>query len=1033
MAKRTQENDDSQKEQEHVPDELFEMEQEHEKPILVECLGITFANDDERRKHFLAILREGLEELHAKLGGVPFTTVEDVVARMKSVEKWPMGDETRLRELAENMRRADSSKDILQRWKDEVGFPHGEIDDILALSDPPYYTACPNPFIADFIKHYGKPYDPNRPYSREPFAADVSEGKNDPIYNAHSYHTKVPHKAIMRYILHYTEPGDVAFDGFCGTGMTGVAAQLCGDRRTVESLGYKVDDEGVICQQQRDENGKAAWKPFSKLGSRRAVLNDLSPAATFIAYNYNTPVDVQAFEREAKRILKEVEAECGWMYRTLHSFTSTKEHEEEIRKVVLGETSCPSWITLGTINYTVWSDVFICSECTQEVVFWEAAVDKKAGKVHDEFPCPHCGVILTKRRMDRAWVTKYDKAIQQTIRQAKQVPVLINYSLGKKRYEKAPDAFDLALIEKIEELDIPYWFPTDRMPEGDESRRNDDIGLTHVHHFYTKRNLWVLGGIRCKTRIPQCLLMFNSQLVNISKLNRYRPEVSFPYNPLSGTLYVGSQVSEANVLTAYENKIIRISNALYNVRCRSYLFTQSSEHTWIASNSVDYIFTDPPFGGNLMYSELNFLWEAWLKVFTNNKPEAIENKVQGKGLAEYQKLMTECFNEYYRVLKPGRWMTVEFHNSKNSVWNSIKEALQTAGFVIADVRTLDKQQGSFKQVTSASAVKQDLIISCYKPNGGLEERFKLEAGTEEGVWDFIRTHMKQLPVFVSKDGQAEIVVERQNYLLFDRMVAFHVQRGVTVPLSAAEFYAGIAQRFPERDGMYFLPEQVAEYDKKRMTVREVLQLQLFVIDESSAIQWLKQQLTRKPQTFQEIHPQFLREIGGWQKYEKPLELSELLEQNFLRYDGKGPIPAQLVSWLKQSEEMRKAIQDALASGEAIEENGALVFSSLSPQSSLLITRSKDRWYVPDPNKAGDLEKLRERSLLKEFEDYRTSNQRKLKVFRLEAVRAGFKKAWQERDYATIITVARKIPENILQEDPKLLMWYDQALTRSGEA
>jgi DNA modification methylase/DNA-directed RNA polymerase subunit RPC12/RpoP len=1033
MAKRTQENDDSQKEQEHVPDELFEMEQEHEKPILVECLGITFANDDERRKHFLAILREGLEELHAKLGGVPFTTVEDVVARMKSVEKWPMGDETRLRELAENMRRADSSKDILQRWKDEVGFPHGEIDDILALSDPPYYTACPNPFIADFIKHYGKPYDPNRPYSREPFAADVSEGKNDPIYNAHSYHTKVPHKAIMRYILHYTEPGDVAFDGFCGTGMTGVAAQLCGDRRTVESLGYKVDDEGVICQQQRDENGKAAWKPFSKLGSRRAVLNDLSPAATFIAYNYNTPVDVQAFEREAKRILKEVEAECGWMYRTLHSFTSTKEHEEEIRKVVLGETSCPSWITLGTINYTVWSDVFICSECTQEVVFWEAAVDKKAGKVHDEFPCPHCGVILTKRRMDRAWVTKYDKAIQQTIRQAKQVPVLINYSLGKKRYEKAPDAFDLALIEKIEELDIPYWFPTDRMPEGDESRRNDDIGLTHVHHFYTKRNLWVLGGIRCKTRIPQCLLMFNSQLVNISKLNRYRPEVSFPYNPLSGTLYVGSQVSEANVLTAYENKIIRISNALYNVRCRSYLFTQSSEHTWIASNSVDYIFTDPPFGGNLMYSELNFLWEAWLKVFTNNKPEAIENKVQGKGLAEYQKLMTECFNEYYRVLKPGRWMTVEFHNSKNSVWNSIQEALQTAGFVIADVRTLDKQQGSFKQVTSASAVKQDLIISCYKPNGGLEERFKLEAGTEEGVWDFIRTHMKQLPVFVSKDGQAEIVVERQNYLLFDRMVAFHVQRGVTVPLSAAEFYAGIAQRFPERDGMYFLPEQVAEYDKKRMTVREVLQLQLFVIDESSAIQWLKQQLTRKPQTFQEIHPQFLREIGGWQKYEKPLELSELLEQNFLRYDGKGPIPAQLVSWLKQSEEMRKAIQDALASGEAIEENGALVFSSLSPQSSLLITRSKDRWYVPDPNKAGDLEKLRERSLLKEFEDYRTSNQRKLKVFRLEAVRAGFKKAWQERDYATIITVARKIPENILQEDPKLLMWYDQALTRSGEA
>ena len=227
--------------------------------------------------------------------------------------------------------------------------------------------------------------------------------------------------------------------------------------------------------------------------------------------------------------------------------------------------------------------------------------------------------------------------------------------------------------------------------------------------------------------------------------------------------------------------------------------------------------------------------------------------------------------------------------------------------------------------------------------------------------------------------------------------------------------------------MYFLPEQVAEYDKKRFTVREVLQLKLWVTDESSAIQWLKQQLTKKPQTFQEVHPQFLREIGGWQKYEKPLELSELLEQNFLRYDGKGPIPAQIVSWMKQSATLRELIShESSTAGRGLGDSG------LETQDSSLLREAKDRCYVPDPNKAGDLEKLRERSLLKEFEDYRTSSQKRLKVFRLEAVRAGFKKAWQERDYATIISVAEKIPENILQEDPKLLMWYDQALTRSGE-
>jgi len=535
---------------------LFDLETPAKPQGPVECLGMTFENDEARREHFLRLLREGLEELHAKLGGVPFTTVEDAVRRMKSLQKWPMGDETRLRELAERMRGGDSSKDLLQRWKDEVGFPHGEIEDILNLSDPPYYTACPNPFIEDFIKHYGKPYDPDVPYSREPFAADVSEGKNDPIYNAHSYHTKVPHKAIMRYILHYTEPGDVVFDGFCGTGMTGVAAQLCGDRGTVESLGYRVDDQGIIYQQEEemDEPGKkrTLWKPFSKLGARRAILNDLSPAATFIAHNYNTPVDVQAFEREAKRILREVEDECGWMYATLAGESEAEawaaklracKSVDEVRELISPQPSvfgtAPTW---GRINYTVWSDVFVCPECTREVIFWEAGVDKKAGKVHSEFPCPHCGTNLTKRNMERAWSMKYDKAIGETVRQAKQVPVLINYSVGKKRHEKAPDIFDLVLTEKVEELDIPYWFPTKRMPEGEESRRNDDIGLTHVHHFYTKRNLWVLGALRSKVTIPQALLMFNSQLINISRLNRYRPEVSFPYNPLSGTLYVGSQV-----------------------------------------------------------------------------------------------------------------------------------------------------------------------------------------------------------------------------------------------------------------------------------------------------------------------------------------------------------------------------------------------------------------------------------------------------------------------------------------------------------
>lgn len=116
------------------------------------------------------------------------------------------------------------------------GFPIGSDEDIIALYDAPHYTACPNPFIEEFIRENGTPYDEaTDDYHREPFAADVSEGKHDPMYMAHSYHTKVPYRAIMRYILNYTRPGDIILDGFSGTGMTGVAAQMCGaDNRLLQ-------------------------------------------------------------------------------------------------------------------------------------------------------------------------------------------------------------------------------------------------------------------------------------------------------------------------------------------------------------------------------------------------------------------------------------------------------------------------------------------------------------------------------------------------------------------------------------------------------------------------------------------------------------------------------------------------------------------------------------------------------------------------------------------------------------------------------
>ncbi len=1003
----------------------------------VECLGLTFKDDEERKRYFSQKLLNAFNELEDKLGDVPFLSADDAVEKLKSLEKWPVGDDGQIREIAEKMRRNDREKDLLQRWKDEVGFPHGSIEDIMKLSDPPYYTACPNPFITDYVRYYGRPYDPSEEYHREPFSADVSEGKNDPIYNAHTYHTKVPHKAIMRYILHYTEPGDIVFDGFCGTGMTGVAAQLCGDRKTVESLGYRVEQDGTVFAPQEDEEGKASWKPFSKLGPRGAVLNDLSPAATFIACNYNSPVDPHEFEREAKRILEEVRKEYGWMYATLNtegvsiSRETVEELAERVRqarsadevKRIIEENS----ELMGEINYIVWSDVFVCPNCSKEIIFWQAAFDKRAKKVRSRFSCPHCQVeALNKREMERAWASRFDKEIGQPMKQAKQVPVMVNYKVGRKHFEKTVDLFDLAIVEKTEELEIPYWCPTTPIPEGEKTVEPLRLGITHVHHFYTKRNLYILADLFAKSG-AETLIVFQSIAATLcSKLVLYNLGRR-GNGVLPGTLYLSSLQAESNVILRYNAKLSAFLAAFRKVSSDTLILvsTHNASVQMLAPNALDYIFTDPPFGGNLMYSELNFLWEAWLRVFTNNKEEAIENKVQGKGLAEYQKIMERCFKEYYRVLKPGRWMTVVFHNSKNSVWNAIQEGLWRAGFVVADVRTLDKQQGTFNQATAAGAVKKDLVISAYKPNQGLEERFKLRAGTEEGVWDFVRTHLKQLASVSSKEGLLEAQQERMDYMLYDRMVAFHVQRGIMVPMSAAEFYAGLEERFPKRDGMYFLPDQAAEYDRKKMQSKGLKQLDLFVRDEDSAILWVKQQLSRKPQTFQELHPQFTKESIAWVKFEKHVELADLLKENFLCYDGTGPIPNQIVSWLKCSEKYRDKINEIEA------KHGTASSGGLETDDPELISAAKDRWYVPNPNQAADLEKLREKALLREFQEYRESSQRKLKAFRLEAVKAGFKKAWQDKDYHTIVDVADKLPEEVVQEDPKILMWYNQAVTKVG--
>ena len=766
----------------------------------VTCLGRSFPNDDARRDYFTERLREHLAD-------PAFRAIE--------------------------------------------GFPQGSDDDILAISDPPYYTACPNPFLGEFIAAHGTTYDPAVPYGRHPFAVDVSEGKTDPVYMVHSYHTKVPHKAIMPAILHYTQPGDLVLDGFGGSGMTGVAAQLCG--APDPELRAQIESEWRAMELE-----PPTW------GARRAVLNDLGPAATFIEANYTTPFDVHVFAKEAQRILTELANEIGWMYTTRHTDGTT-----------------------ARINYTVWSEVFACPDCGKEIVFSEEALDE-SGRVREAFVCPHCQKDLGKKDLERIRESVYDPATKDVIQRPKRKPILINYSINKAKFEKAPDSDDLTILANIERELLPITFPTNQLPHmhmTHQRARMDLMGVTHIHHFYLPRAAQALGHLWEKVhavadpRTRNMLLFLAEQAVwGLSIMNRYKP---LQYGrlggnqtglALNGVYYVPSISSEVSPWYNFESKLARMVKVFrekYVFPNTAIVSTGSAAKMLVPDHSIDYIFTDPPFGENIYYADLNFLVESWHRVWTNAGPEAIIDQAKHKALVDYQRLMAACFTEYFRVLKPGRWMTVVFHNSRNNVWTAIQEAMNAAGFIIADVRTLDKQQRSYRQVTS-TAVKQDLIISAYKANGGLEQRFELTAGTTDGVWDFTRTHLRQLAVFVAKNNRAEVIAGRLDYLLYDRVVAFHVQRGVTVPYSAPEFYRELEQRFPRRDNMYFLSEQIGEYERKRLSASEIQQLEFYVIDEASAIRWLRQQLTLKPQSFADLTPEFMRVTDGWQKHELQL-------------------------------------------------------------------------------------------------------------------------------------------------------------------
>lgn len=495
--------------------------------------------------------------------------------------------------------------------------------------------------------------------SAAPDGIAVPASRNTALYTAHSYHTKVPPEAIAPFIEHFTMPGDLVLDLFCGSGMTGVAAAMTG---------------------------------------RQAILNDLSPAAVHLAWNHTQPCNPIELGDTFKSIERKVSADI----RKLYSTTDANGDE-------------------GIIFWTMWSAIHICPECKSEFSLW-SAVDKDNGRMGSEIECPHCKKFLKRRGL-----TVIDS-----------VPTWISYKTknGVRREREANDS-DIAKAKAFKRSDIPEWYPS--VPLGPDREMYIRCalhlkGINEIADFYTPRNLHALAIIWAaieKISDPRMRAVMRFAFTNTAwhgtKMRRFNARGG--QRPLTGTLYIPQLSSEVNVLEVMRNKISQLKRYYSSYRPLlktppSIINSSATELKDVRDESIDYVFTDPPFGSNLFYADCNLIWESWLGKLTDSTNEAVINsslseKNGGKTLADYGELMALSLRQIARVLKPGGWATIVFHNTDGDVWAALHTAAVNAGFEFHEASSLDRKQQSHKGYKGRSGEEDvahfDVVMNLRKP------------------------------------------------------------------------------------------------------------------------------------------------------------------------------------------------------------------------------------------------------------------------------------------------------------------------------
>ena len=233
-------------------------------------------------------------------------------------------------------------------------------------------------------------------------------------------------------------------------------------------------------------------------------------------------------------------------------------------------------------------------------------------------------------------------------------------------------------------------------------------------------------------------------------------------------------------------------------------------------------------------------------------------------LPDYARLMTESFREMYRVLKPGRWASVVFHNSDDKIWDTILEAARAAGFELAEINAFDKEQLSFKGIRGQKGLERvtnkDIVLNLAKPKPGEQAAANGKIYADEAE----KRVVEAIAAFLAGSPPAE---ERTlqglwNHALYDMLREGRVQ------VSMAQVSEMLPYYFKEVDGRWYLRGEAVlggnAFDLK---------------SDAGALTWLNAVLGATPQTTGELIPQWQQETAHLAA-DDPGRLERLLQQNF---------------------------------------------------------------------------------------------------------------------------------------------------------